>query len=254
MRYLTHLSGAVKTSLKGMLLSIQYFFQVRKKRKKVGVAEENYFEKTGGTFTVQYPKENIPVPDHGRYQLHNEIDDCIVCDKCAKVCPVDCIDIEPVRSPEVFGKTSDGKPLRIYVAKFDIDMAKCFFCGLCTVVCPTECLTMTKEFDFSTTDILDHNFSFSKMTEKEIREKKKKFEDYQVFGSKSDKSGFPPIKKKSDTKEEPAKQVFKSGTKPVVKPVMKPTAKPEFLDEGKEHSQEKSLKNLVMKPEIPKKK
>ena len=99
-------------------------------------------------------REQIPIPDHGRYQLHNEIDDCIVCDKCAKICPVDCIDIEPVRSPEVFGQTSDGTPLRIHAAKFDIDMAKCCFCGLCTVVCPTECLTMTKEFDFSTTDIL----------------------------------------------------------------------------------------------------
>ena len=106
LNYLGNISSAVSTTLKGLSLSIKYFLQARKGRKKEGVAEDNYFDKADGTFTVQYPHEKIPVPDHGRYQLHNEIDDCIVCDKCAKICPVDCIDIEPVRSPEVFGKTS----------------------------------------------------------------------------------------------------------------------------------------------------
>ena len=37
-------------------------------------------------------------PDTGRYKLHNEIDDCIVCDKCAKICPVNCITIEPIKT------------------------------------------------------------------------------------------------------------------------------------------------------------
>ena len=120
MSYLVNISSAVRTTFKGMSLSIKYFFDARKKRKKEWVAEDNYFEKAEGTFTVQYPKESIPIPDVGRYQLHNEIDDCIVCDKCAKICPVDCIDIEPVRSPEVFGKTSDGlktSVLKIYYAR-----------------------------------------------------------------------------------------------------------------------------------------
>lgn len=193
-----------------MSLSLRYFFDARKQRKKEWVGEENYFSKAEGTFTVQYPKESIPVPDIGRYQLHNEIDDCIVCDKCAKICPVDCIDIEPVRSPEVFGQTSDGTPLRIHAAKFDIDMAKCCFCGLCTVVCPTECLTMTKEFDFTTTNILDHNFSFGKMSESEIMAKKKEFEDYQAQKAQSNPS-LPEIQKSSE-----------ATTKPMNKPIFKP--------------------------------
>ncbi|MEO9869260.1 4Fe-4S dicluster domain-containing protein [Ekhidna sp.] len=209
MGYFRNISSSAKTTWKGMFLSIKYFFQARRSRKKEWVAEENYFEKANGTFTVQYPKESIPIPDHGRYQLHNEIDDCIVCDKCAKICPVDCIDIEPVRSPEVFGQTSDGTPLRIHAARFDIDMSKCCFCGLCTVVCPTECLTMTKEFDFSTTDILDHNFSFSKMNDREIAEKKKEFEEHQVTKLKA-KPELPEIKKEADVSKKPAaKPVFK---------------------------------------------
>ncbi|MBC6410425.1 MAG: 4Fe-4S binding protein [Ekhidna sp.] len=193
-----------------MALSILYFFNARKKRQKKYLTDENYHEKAGGIFTVQYPKESIPIPDNGRYQLHNEIDDCIVCDKCAKICPVDCIDIEPVRSPEVFGQTSDGTPLRIHAAKFDIDMSKCCFCGLCTVVCPTECLTMTKEFDFSTSDILDHNFSFSKMSEQEIAEKKKAFNDYQ---QQKAKTALPAIGSSGLASKKPA-------IKPVFKPKM----------------------------------
>ncbi|MEO9485061.1 MAG: 4Fe-4S binding protein [Ekhidna sp.] len=209
MSYLGNISNAIATTWKGMKLSIQYFFQARKGRKKEWVGEDNYFHKANGTFTVQYPHEQIPVPDHGRYQLHNEIDDCIVCDKCAKVCPVDCIDIEPIRSPEVFGQTSDGTPLRIHAAKFDIDMSKCCFCGLCTVVCPTECLTMTNEFDFSTTDILDHNFSFSKMTDQEISEKKKEFDEYQAAKITA-KPEMPAIKKANEEVKKPAvKPVFK---------------------------------------------
>lgn len=120
------------------------------------------------------------MPDHGRYKLHNEMDDCIVCDKCAKVCPVNCIDIVPIRSPEVFGETSDGTPLRIYAETFDIDMSKCMFCGLCTTVCPTECLTMTPEFDYSTYDIRDHVFPFGNMSDELVVEKKADWEKHHL--------------------------------------------------------------------------
>ena len=241
MAYFSNISTAVGTTLKGMSLAIKYFFDARKKRKKEWIAEDNYFEKAEGTFTVQYPKEAIPIPDNGRYQLHNEIEDCIVCDKCAKICPVDCIDIEPVRSPEVFGHTSDGTPLRIHAAKFDIDMAKCCFCGLCTVVCPTECLTMTKEFDFSTSDIFDHNFSFSKMSELEIAEKKKEFEDFQAAKAKP-KADLPEVGKK------PAKPIMKAASKPVMKPG-KPIMKPKVITENEEGGK-KPIAKPVMKPKI----
>lgn len=123
--------------------------------------------------TQRYPHETLHVPDHGRYKLHNEISDCIVCDKCARVCPVDCIDIVPIRSEKEIGKTTDGKSKRMYAARFDIDMAKCCFCGLCTTVCPTECLTMTNEYDFSTEEINTHRVGFATMSEEEVVEKQR---------------------------------------------------------------------------------
>ena len=102
MYYWKNIAQAVATTFRGLLLTFKYLIKARKPRKKVYLENENYFHETEGIFTVQFPHEEIPVPDRGRYQLHNKIEDCIVCDKCAKICPVDCIDIEPIRAKETF--------------------------------------------------------------------------------------------------------------------------------------------------------
>lgn len=166
--------GTIGSVLKGLRLTLQHLAKGSKKRKLTDIRAEHYFDEGSGAITVEYPYESIPVPDHGRYRLHNEIEDCIVCDKCAKVCPVNCIDIEPVKSESEIRKTSDGSPVRLYAAKFDIDMAKCCFCGLCTTVCPTECLTMTPSYDFSEFDVRNMVYAFSDLTEEKVKELKAK--------------------------------------------------------------------------------
>ncbi|HYC84396.1 MAG TPA: 4Fe-4S binding protein [Chryseosolibacter sp.] len=201
----------------GLNLTLRHLWSARRSRAPLPIMSPNYFSQPDGISTIQYPHQLLPVPDNGRYRLHNEIDDCIVCDKCAKVCPVNCIDIEPIKAVEEIGKTSDGTPKRIYAAKFDIDMGKCCFCGLCTTVCPTECLTMTKVYDFSVTDIREHNFAFAEMTREEIADKKQLLEKYQKekAASSSTPSSPPP--------GDPAKP---AGPKPVFKPKMKPPGPP----------------------------
>ncbi len=176
--YWGNIKEGVSSMATGLKLSFRHILEARKSRTPIGVADPEYFTQETGIVTLQYPHETIPVPDNGRYRLHNEIEDCIVCDKCAKICPVNCIDIEPVRAVEEIGKTSDGSSRRIYAAKFDIDMGKCCFCGLCTTVCPTECLTMTKAYDFSEFDVADHNYAFSEMTPLEIMKKKQALEAF----------------------------------------------------------------------------
>lgn len=153
--------------------------------------EAGYFEQKAGIVTLEYPTFSIPVPENGRYQLHNEIDDCIVCDKCAKICPVDCIDIVPIRLAEEFGKTSDGTAKRIYAAKFDIDMAKCCFCGLCTTVCPTECLTMTNAYDKSVSTVSELNIPFGNMDAIEIKAKEQAWEIAQA--AKAEAKAAKPV-------------------------------------------------------------
>src|SRR5476651_2527108 len=82
----------------------------------------------------------VKVSDRFRGHLHNDVERCIVCDACAKVCPIDCFWID--------GEKTETNKLR--PSRFDIDLLKCMYCGLCVVACPTGCLTMTKEWWGST--------------------------------------------------------------------------------------------------------
>jgi len=164
------------TSWKGLAITLRHFLQATESKKVRGVAEDNYFEQQTGIATIQYPREKLPVPEVGRYQLHVEIDDCIVCDLCAKICPVNCIEIESIKATEAIGKTSDGSVKRLYAPKFDIDMAKCMYCGLCTTVCPTECIIMTNEYDRSTFKLSDLTYEFATMTPEEADQKRLELE------------------------------------------------------------------------------
>ena len=232
--YWKNIADTARTLTKGLALTFSHIIKSRKSLKPVGIANENYFNETEGIATIQYPHALLPVPDNGRYRLHNEIDDCIVCDKCAKICPVNCIDIEPVKAIEEIGKTSDGTSKRIYAAKFDIDMSKCCFCGLCTTVCPTECLTMTKVYDFSVTDIRDHNFAFAEMTPDEIADKKKILEEHQkskVAAQTATVATEPKTSgenKSTDSIAQPEQplQQKPAAPKPVFKPKIKPPGPP----------------------------
>ena len=204
----------IRSLLKGLSITLHHFLQARRTQPIHSISNSNYFTNRQGIATIQYPYEMQPVPDNGRYRLHNEIDDCIVCDKCAKVCPVDCIEIEPIKATEEIGKTSDGTPKRIYAATFDIDMGKCCFCGLCTTVCPTECLTMTKVYDFSVTDIREHNFAFAEMSEAEIADKRKKLEEHQKNKVTNQPSQLGSEEKKQSAGPTQPKPVFKPKIKP----------------------------------------
>lgn len=232
--YFGSIIDTAKSLAEGLKITFGHMLRARKRAELHGINHKDYFSNTEGISTIQYPHEVLPVPDNGRYRLHNEIDDCIVCDKCAKICPVSCIEIEPIKAVEEIGKTSDGTSKRIYAAKFDIDMAKCCFCGLCTTVCPTECLTMTKVYDFSVTDIRDHNFAFAEMSEGEIAEKKLILEQNQK--AKAAAAATPPaqvaepaVQKASNegsSTPEATPAPKPAAAKPVFKPRVKPPAPP----------------------------
>ena len=153
-------SDVIATAADGLRLTLKHLGNASAGKPNQAITSADYFNGADGITTLSYPEERLPVSALGRYQLDCEIDDCIVCDKCARICPVDCIDIVPIRAAEEFGKTSDGTAKRIYAAKFDIDMAKCCYCGLCTTVCPTECLTMTNVYDYSVMDLRQDDVSF----------------------------------------------------------------------------------------------
>lgn len=166
------LFNVFRTIGKGLKLTLGHFFAATEGREIKSITDNSYFNQKSGTTTIQYPHQKLPLPEVGRYQLDVEMDDCIVCDLCAKICPVDCIEIESIKATEAIGKTSDGTTKRLYAAKFDIDMAKCMYCGLCTVVCPTECIIMTDTYDRSTLTLNEMVYKFSDMTTAEAEEKR----------------------------------------------------------------------------------
>ena len=168
------------TAFGGLSITLKHLFASNAKRKVLPVSDSNYFKQLEGTNTIQYPAQKLPIPEVGRYQLEVEMDDCIVCDLCAKICPVSCIDIEAIKATEAIGQTSDGTTKRLYAAKFDIDMAKCMYCGLCTIVCPTECIVMTNQYDKSVFEIKDLTYQFSDMTAEDAAEKRLLLEQQQA--------------------------------------------------------------------------
>jgi NADH-quinone oxidoreductase subunit I len=131
--------------------------------------------------TVQYPKVKRKLPERTRHRLYVNIDDCIGCDQCAKACPVNCIEIETLKAlpAEDLGSTSTGNKKRLWVTRFDIDIAKCCFCGLCVVPCPTACIAMTDVFEFSEYKRSDLIYRFSVLTPQEVAAKKQAAEAYQ---------------------------------------------------------------------------
>nr|YP_009530578.1 NADH dehydrogenase subunit I [Paulinella micropora]AXY63267.1 NADH dehydrogenase subunit I [Paulinella micropora] len=100
--------------------------------------------------TVQYPYEKlIPSPRY-RGRIHYEIDKCIACEVCVKVCPINLpiVDYEPGPSKKI------AKVLRNY----SIDFGVCIFCANCVEYCPTQCLSMTEEYELTSFD--RHNLNY----------------------------------------------------------------------------------------------
>lgn len=238
--YFQSILAGIQSTRKGMALTWKHAWAARNQRSIQNVQDPDYFNQKAGIVTLQYPQQQIPTPVNGRYQLHNEMDDCIVCDKCVKVCPVDCIEIDPIKATGLVGTASDGSPIRLYAAKFDIDMSKCCFCGLCTTVCPTECLTMTSEYDFSVFDVKEHNFEFANLTPEQAAEKRALYEQFvaeKEAAKEAAKSAAPqpaaPVQaetnqgetNQAETEQEKAEEA-PAKPKPAFKPAFKPSFKP----------------------------
>jgi formate hydrogenlyase subunit 6/NADH:ubiquinone oxidoreductase subunit I len=256
------LKKTIVSMMVGLKLTLKHFVGARHKRAQVGVMDKSYFKQPDGIVTNQYPFEQLPIPDNGRYKLHNEIDDCIVCDLCAKICPVNCIEIDPIKSPVEIGKTSDGSTKRIYAATFNIDMAKCCFCGLCTTVCPTECLTMTQTFDFSEFNVSKLTYAFAELSKEEAEVKR---QEYEVFAQqeKEKKANKATVKTESikttdaqsqESASETKSEIDNETIKPkVVVPKIKPVIPVKKTSEGEPIAKEESQKPALpkLKPIIP---
>jgi NADH-quinone oxidoreductase subunit I len=163
--------------------------------------------------TVQYPTVKMKIPERARNRLFVNIDDCIGCDQCAIACPVDCITIETIKStPDMdLGMTSKNTKKRLYIPRFDIDIAKCCYCGLCVWPCPTECIVMTDVYEFAEYDRQNLIYSFNNMTAEEITAAQYRLEKY------NEEQAAKKAAAAAAAKESPA-----PSTVPVTPPPIKP--------------------------------
>ncbi len=166
--------------------------------------------------TIQYPREKAELPDRTRHRLHVVIEDCIGCLNCQRACPVDCIKIETIKSPKSvdLGNSSAGNPIPFWLASFTIDMAKCCFCGLCTEPCPTGCIQMTPIYEFSSYEVCDLVYQFARMSEEEITEARRMFEEEQKRKAeeKARKAAEKAAAKTAEAAQPPAEKMEEQGS------------------------------------------
>ena len=153
--------------------------------------------------TIQYPTVRPELPQRERNRLYVNMDDCIGCLQCERACPVNCIEIETVKSipGEDLGITSNGKKKALWVTKFDIDIAKCCYCELCVFPCQTDCIYMTDVYEFSEFERDNFIYDFVTLTPDEKVEKKKNYEELMI---KKEAEKASAAKKKAE--EEVAKK------------------------------------------------
>lgn len=87
--------------------------------------------------TVDYPNEPGIKPAKGLRGMHHfDIDKCIGCSICARVCPTMAIEMVPTEKTR-----TKKRPV--------INLSECIFCALCADRCPKDAIQMTDTIELS---------------------------------------------------------------------------------------------------------
>lgn len=112
--------------LKGLALTLKVFF-----RKPV---------------TIRYPHEKREIKPgfRGRHAFVRDgetgKEKCVVCMKCAIVCPSQCIKIKFSTEEEHQGRI---------LIDYQIEALRCVFCGYCAEVCPMNAIVLTEYYEYA---------------------------------------------------------------------------------------------------------
>lgn len=94
--------------------------------------------------TYPYPDKPLPIQKRSRGMLSLDLEDCIGCELCFKICPSDAIRMQKIDFKEAGFHTNARSEAPA------IDFNKCIFCGLCSEICPPKVLHHTHKYDIST--------------------------------------------------------------------------------------------------------
>ena len=98
--------------------------------------------------TINYPVVSTQVPPGFRGILSFDVNKCLGCGSCARVCPTGTITMVP------------SEKTRLKKAPF-FELSKCIFCGSCVDICPTKAIQFTPNYHTAITEkrkfIIDPN-------------------------------------------------------------------------------------------------
>ena len=89
--------------------------------------------------TIRFPYESLETSPRYRGKHEFDIEKCISCGICQRVCPNQAIRMVPAEDREKYPK--------LYP---EVDLGKCCFCALCQEFCPTKAIKLTTNYFMST--------------------------------------------------------------------------------------------------------
>ncbi|MBN1483731.1 MAG: 4Fe-4S dicluster domain-containing protein [Chloroflexia bacterium] len=136
--------------LKGLLVTAHHFVRSYGKKRNWHRRDEAFFPGDRfGIFTVEYPEQSPPLPDHYRgfpillYDDESGAELCTACGSCVRACPVGIIHLEETRNEE-------GKRIP-YASRYSIEYDVCINCGLCADSCLFGALVMDHKLEMAQT-------------------------------------------------------------------------------------------------------
>lgn len=141
-------------------------------------------------YTDPKPLKDRPGTDHYRGFHKNDLEKCIGCGTCSKICQNDAIDMVPISEIETEKGDSGLRP--------KIDYGRCCWCALCVDICPTSSLTMSNEYIWIDNDAEVFRFIPGKDDKKWNEEERgyKRSENYRLLDPERIKMKMLPPKER----------------------------------------------------------
>jgi NADH-quinone oxidoreductase subunit I len=120
---------------------------------------------TDKRITIMYPEVTLELPQSYRGMIMLDINKCIQCGLCARICPSNAI--------KMYKRDEKKNP--------GINYSRCIYCGFCVDICPVDALKFTDVHDTAYYTLEDLEFCPEKLSKKPEQFKKPKRKVKVVF-------------------------------------------------------------------------